>query len=262
MLRYLNWGPRQYDQRQPLPTRRANWEFQAVLEGRCAPVQQRDEEVPFHEQRLWVFPPGHVHDWLNPPGESCRVVVAHFDRVPEAMQARGQLAVDLSDEQAAEVERVVMGLEPDYRKPTSLSPLRYDRALLGLVLIALSGEREYATDYQGQKVAQAVSWYLEQMNGKPTVDDLARAVSVSTSHLRRLFAKAGEPSPLEVMKRLQLDRARRLMESTAWSISEVADACGFNSASDFSRVFKQREGLSPSQWRAQFDQRIEQAGPR
>ena len=50
---------------------------------------------------------------------------------------------------------------------------------------------------------------------------------------------------------MRLARACELLRTTACSVMAISDACGFGAAATFYRVFKQKYGVTPSQWRKQ-----------
>jgi transcriptional regulator GlxA family with amidase domain len=79
---------------------------------------------------------------------------------------------------------------------------------------------------------------------------MARLASVSARHLDRLFAEHLGVSFHETYRRIRLDHARRLLEQSPLSLSELAFATGFSSASHFSRAFKDHFGLTPKSARA------------
>lgn len=79
---------------------------------------------------------------------------------------------------------------------------------------------------------------------------MARLTSVSPRHLDRLFAEHLGVSFHETYRRIRLDHARRLLEQSPLSLSELAFATGFSSASHFSRAFKEHFGLTPKSARA------------
>lgn len=91
---------------------------------------------------------------------------------------------------------------------------------------------------------------LASADGKVTVADLARAAMCSPTHLRRLFQKAVGMSPRQWLLEWRLRKAAHLLHGTDHSIQQIADACGFESLSHFTRYFKARFGLTPAQYRA------------
>ena len=52
-------------------------------------------------------------------------------------------------------------------------------------------------------------------------------------------------SPLQYLKRIRLDRAKRLMIHDGYNASTAAKAVGYESASQFSREFKRQFGVTP-----------------
>jgi AraC family transcriptional regulator, glycine betaine-responsive activator len=79
---------------------------------------------------------------------------------------------------------------------------------------------------------------------------MARLAGVSPRHLDRLFADHLGASFQTTYHRIRLDHARRLLEQSPLSISELAFATGFSGASHFSRAFKDHFGMTPKSARA------------
>ena len=80
--------------------------------------------------------------------------------------------------------------------------------------------------------------------------DLARSVGLSTRQLERLFRKYLHRSPARYYVELRLERARRLLQQTNIPIIDVALACGFVSASHFSKCYRDFFGKTPRRERA------------
>ncbi len=76
----------------------------------------------------------------------------------------------------------------------------------------------------------------------------ATAVGLSPSYLRALFEKWVGESPQQFHTRYRIDQAKRLLTQQSLSISEVAYHVGYNDVRYFSRVFKQRTGVTPTQY--------------
>lgn len=74
---------------------------------------------------------------------------------------------------------------------------------------------------------------------------IAETAGLSTRQLERLFARHLGKSPRAYYGDLRLHRARTLIETSTLSLTEIAVACGFESPAHFSRVFKQRYGMTP-----------------
>jgi transcriptional regulator GlxA family with amidase domain len=79
---------------------------------------------------------------------------------------------------------------------------------------------------------------------------MARLAGVSPRHLDRLFAAHLSTRFLQTYRNIRLDHARKLLEQSVLSISEIAFATGFSSTSHFSRADRQRFGVQPKSARA------------
>ncbi|MFQ5467922.1 MAG: helix-turn-helix domain-containing protein, partial [Kiloniellaceae bacterium] len=75
--------------------------------------------------------------------------------------------------------------------------------------------------------------------------ELARGAGLSTRQLERLFHKYLGRSPARFYLQLRLDRARLLLLQTDMSVIDVALACGFVSASHFSKCYRDYFGRTP-----------------
>jgi AraC-like DNA-binding protein len=96
-------------------------------------------------------------------------------------------------------------------------------------------------------VSRALHWFQENLGHSPSVDEAARAVGVSSAHLRRLFAVAGYPAPKAELARLQIKAAKRGLQE-GWSQKAIAGFLGFSEPSTFSRAFKDICGQPPGAW--------------
>jgi transcriptional regulator GlxA family with amidase domain len=80
--------------------------------------------------------------------------------------------------------------------------------------------------------------------------DIARMTNLSTRQLERLFRKYLNTTPTRYYLNLRLARARHLLRQTSMSILSVALACGFVSASHFSKCYRECYGCTPRAERA------------
>jgi AraC family transcriptional regulator len=214
------------------------------------------EKLPLREHWLWIFPPQHIHGWHG-SRRDCDVVVLQSATVPrqllESVPVSGFYEQQLSEEESSQVEALARGLEPDFRDRNMLSELRFDRALIDLTLLALGKgvvrSPSPADRRLTEKVESAIGWFRRHLREKPGMEEVATAVHVSPSHLRRLFATVLKQSPRVVLGNAQIEIAMRLLAGSDLKIESVAAEAGFASARDFSRVFSARKGCSPSDWR-------------
>lgn len=260
MLRYLGLGERRLGDC-PMPAHaRVNWEFLAVVKGELAPFRDDREDVELRSDTLWLLPPGYVHGWRGKIGQKCEIVVLHFSGVPSALERlvneSGYVSSPLTIKDRRVVQRLAKSLKPHYWKPTALSEIYSERALLDLSLLLLRGRKEAQESSLGgsswSKVADAESWLRQHIRHTPTVADAARAVGISPSQLRRLFWKVRRKNPKHLFDKIRFEKAMHLMAETDAKLERVAADSGFSNATNFCRAFKAFVGKSPTTWRKEI----------
>lgn len=92
---------------------------------------------------------------------------------------------------------------------------------------------------------------LMELNLEQPLDraDLAKRVGLSVRQVERLFHKYLDTRPMRYYLALRLARARQLLTQTDRSILDVALACGFETASHFSKCFHAAYDRTPSNYR-------------
>ncbi|HEX5933249.1 MAG TPA: GlxA family transcriptional regulator [Pseudorhizobium sp.] len=82
------------------------------------------------------------------------------------------------------------------------------------------------------------------------IEDLAASVGLSRRQLERLFLRNTKSSPGSIYRKIRMERAKHLLVQTKAPMIEIALEIGFDSASYFSKAFRQIYGYSPSDYRA------------
>ena len=125
--------------------------------------------------------------------------------------------------------------------------------LLELVRPALevrSGSRE--TDEKMKAMLRFIHAHYTQ---PVPVEDIARAAHVSRRVCFRLFRENLRMSPLEYMTDYRLRKACSLLAETDAPVTAIALDCGLGSSSYFGKVFRQRFGCSPMEFRKKWHDR-------
>ncbi len=271
-LLYRNRGERRYGQSPILLHPRNSWSFQIIVEGSCSMLISESDAV--REKRLLgpvftVAGPGFVHGWSGRKADVCEVMIFHFDEAEYAlrsvvgkagfrcfrMPAEDLPAFHTLYDRCNEVRKSPGFATPDARRRAGFfAPLIYGIVALELTLYFLRhiprAELGPTPDFGTNKVAEALAWYEANLASGPNILDVAHAVHLSQTHLRRLFHKVRGMSPQAAFTRVQFDRAKWLMRSLAMPLERVAESAGFSSASAFSRSFKKECGVPPKIFRA------------
>jgi transcriptional regulator GlxA family with amidase domain len=88
---------------------------------------------------------------------------------------------------------------------------------------------------------------MERHAGRPLRrNEVAQRIGISTRQLDRLFATKLKRSFQNHYRDIRLERSRDLLHQSSARITEIAVACGFSSASHFTRVYRESYGATPS----------------
>lgn len=103
-----------------------------------------------------------------------------------------------------------------------------------------------------QLMQRIVEFIYQNLNLQIQIEDVAKHVHISASHLRRLFKKSLRLSLGAYIRQARIHRASFLIRSTQMSFSQIASKCGFSSLFSFSRTFMQEVKMSPTSYRKRF----------
>ncbi len=90
--------------------------------------------------------------------------------------------------------------------------------------------------------------YIEEnfLDSKISVTYLANICGISEAYLKKLFIKRFGASPIKYIIQLKINHACDLLRSELYSITQVAELCGYDNVYYFSRQFKRYAGVTPS----------------
>ncbi|MFP6851481.1 MAG: GlxA family transcriptional regulator [Pseudomonas sp.] len=101
-------------------------------------------------------------------------------------------------------------------------------------------------DLHNKKLVKVIGEMERHCEQPLACDVLAGRVGVTVRQLERLFRHHLSSTPSAFYLALRLDKARQLLRQSDLSVLDVALACGFDSASYFSRGYRKRFAISPS----------------
>jgi len=102
---------------------------------------------------------------------------------------------------------------------------------------------------QDELVRQVEAYLRNNLSLRITREDIAGVVHLCPTHLARLFRARTGKTLIERLTELRLERAADLLRETTLPVTAIGYEIGFNSFSHFTRLFRQRMGLSPSDYR-------------
>jgi len=110
-----------------------------------------------------------------------------------------------------------------------------------------SQDRERAEPVE---IWKARKFIHEHADEELSLTEVGKAVNISANHLSEKFKEVTGINFVDYVARTRFEKARDLLRDPNLRISEIAFAVGFQSLSQFNRVFKKISGKSPTEYRA------------
>lgn len=199
-----------------------------------------------------LIPENVIHRTLYSSGFERKLLHITSDFIPSsvARSLDSILYVHRNPTIAPEIKNVFDAIEKDYNTFDGYSEDSLS-ALISTLFILLSRSKTVAKENDGSAhtIADAVRIISEEFASDLTLLDVAVKLSISPEHLSRAFKKETGFGFNEYLTLVRMQRAEQLLSQTNKSVSEIADACGFNDSNYFSSKFKRENGVSPLKFR-------------
>ncbi len=188
-----------------------------------------------------VCPPGMALDRKAEGRISFQFV--EFDLIPEQRGGKGRCARVPDLDRLANTCQRLREREP-YCDTTAIRHL-----VLDLLYLADPESHPQAQPITDPIVAQALESLAKRALQRFHIREIAAEAALSPVQLVRRFRAATGQTPRQHVEAIRLAHARRLLSDTDYTLDSIADQCGYESAFYLSRLFKQRTGVSPSEYR-------------
>lgn len=83
---------------------------------------------------------------------------------------------------------------------------------------------------------------------KLTVTDVARSIPISPSYLSSIFRKKIDMTVIDYINSFRLEKSKELIKNSSLNFTQISENLGYNSVHYFSRQFKLKYGISPSEF--------------
>lgn len=99
-------------------------------------------------------------------------------------------------------------------------------------------------------IVEGIMKYMdEHYSEKISLDDLCLESGLSRGYLCRLFMKHTGLRPMEYLNKKRIQKSKEYLNCRYISIDKIANDVGFETHSYFTRLFRQSEGMTPSEYR-------------
>ena len=105
---------------------------------------------------------------------------------------------------------------------------------------------------ESRRVLKVKDFINTHINDELRLEQLANMVGMTPTAFSRFFKLRTGKTLSEYIVDIRLGQAARLLVDTADSVSEICWNCGFNTLSNFNRLFRKRKGCSPTEFREKY----------
>lgn len=134
--------------------------------------------------------------------------------------------------------------DPAYKSIVFLHTLGFCLAILPICNV--TEDPQLPTGSKGNEVIKRCHQYIGENYMKPiTLEQLSEHVHLHPNYLCRLFKKHTGQTVVENINAIRVSFATQFIRNSNKTLPQIADACGFNSMTYFTKVFKQHTGSTP-----------------
>jgi len=121
--------------------------------------------------------------------------------------------------------------------------------LYEIIRLLKKHNEHYFSTQQKDKLSAVYDYLLENYKNKDfDYKKLCEKSGLSYSYFKKLFISRFGESPVKYITRLRMEYAKELLITKRYSVSEIAEMCGFENTYYFSTVFKKSFGVSPTKY--------------
>jgi AraC-like DNA-binding protein len=204
---------------------------------------QTIEYHPFHSA---YHPPGFEHS-LAVSGRGMRFLSLSFDGA--LFQDVDFYKLDLALLKDLSGRRHTWNLLNLFRMMPSLLPIETEAAAVGIILDIVSTAKKLLPERRSLSAAR--EFIFDHYKSNLTLTEVAQAVRLHPAYLGQLFIKEMKQTLGDYVNDLRVRAAAEELSCGTLSLAEIAMGNGFYDQSHFSRVFKQKVGISPGTFRLQ-----------
>ncbi len=142
-------------------------------------------------------------------------------------------------------------LDESFRKPQIKS--KFMDYFLTCLLMELSEEfKEQENKDISEEIINIKNWIHNNYNQSITVARIAELFHYNPDYLSNMFKKTVHISLKRYINEIRINEAKNILISTRYSLKEIAFQCAFNDEKYFLKVFKQIEGITPTEYKKAF----------
>jgi len=154
----------------------------------------------------------------------------------------------LKETDAEQVDRLFASMESEFARDLPDGQVPVCSSLLSIFVLC-SRFTQQVMPRTDDKLAPVMQYVRMHYQEELTVENIAEQMHMSKFYLCHMFRKQTGLTVMQYLYEQRLAAAKRLLQASSESISDIAYSCGFGSSSHFCTWFRKKEGMSPREYR-------------
>lgn len=235
----------------------AHWEFTFVDNGKLSTTVE-DQTYDMVSNQLMIYAPNQFHDQKTYEEATSYLTVIVDLSISDADR-------DIITNRVFDLDRdSKQVLETFLKTGSEITAVDYDKMMLAIEKIVINllsqqtrpmhkaANTPMQQKFENELLNEILLYINENIYSPLNVEDLCDHFAISRSSLQSLFRNYVYTAPKEYISNLKLEKSKVLIKESKYTISEISSILGFSSIHYFSRRFKQRFGMNPTDYANKF----------
>lgn len=177
-------------------------------------------------------------------------VIVDEATITDIFDYENEIVINLSPHRLEQITSLMLMIKDIYESNRQNKKMILSHLLNAMLLIAINNEqKEKIHNNQDISFNRILRFIHENFARSPSLDEISAFSGYQKNYFCDLFKKKTSMTYIEYLTAYKINYSKKLLKVTNKTIKEIAEECGFNSANNFIREFKKKNGITPKQYR-------------
>ena len=228
------------------------------------------------ENMLIIHKTGEIHSLTCPDDSAPNVIIIGFECLADELDGFSEMPVVLEDEQQKILTEIIKEGRTVFKAPYDIPnlkdmkkrkdypfgadqmiKLKLEMLLIELVRSKMTEKTRVDSEIFDPKTHEIYNYVNKNFGENITLGELCFIFGTNKTTLCSSFKKAYGDTVVGYINHLKIKEAKKLLREGNYNLTEISQKLGFSSVHYFSRMFKKRQGISPSEYVRTIKSRLE-----
>lgn len=235
------------------------WELVYILEGTASAMAEKTGII-LKKGDMIFHKPMEFHALASDKEHEFKVLIISFETKSSIINFFGNKVFHLNQIQENIINEFLKILGEGFSPDSPFGSYQKGISLIEWLLIDIYANNsctlygENSSNYAKRNIEKSLilaikSFLQDNIYNNLSLSDICTEFNMSKSYICRLFKNEIGISIMEYFTNEKICRAKKIIETDMYTVTEIADKLGFNSIHNFSRSFKNKTGISPSDYK-------------